>query len=221
MKYLNVEENLSDEYPGLSAQLITLENLNIKRRSKELEEFKKKVYSRIRERWSLDDLSELPVFRAYRDFFWEINIDPTKTRPAAEALIRRVLHGNRIPQINTLVDTYNLASMETAIPLAAFDDDKINGDLYMRRAKQGETFLGIGMDEPKSLDGGEIVVQDDENLVAIYPYRDADKSKIETTTKKIILMVCGIPRINSDELTKAGEVAVDYIKQFCNGVVIA
>ncbi|MFP3951029.1 MAG: B3/4 domain-containing protein [Candidatus Bathyarchaeia archaeon] len=219
MRYLRIDTALSEKFPGLSAQLLRLENLHIKRRNQGLEELKEAVYSRIRERWSLDDLSSLPIFRAYRDFFWELGIDPTKTRPASEALIRRVLHGNRIPQINTLVDAYNLASMETAIPLAAFDQEMIQGELYMRGSKQGEAFLGIGMSEPIILEVDEIVVQDNDTLVAVYPYRDADKSKISTSTQKAVVMVCGVPGVSSGRLMEAGKVAVDYITRFCNGVV--
>jgi len=99
----------------------------------------------------------VPIFRTYRDFFWEIDIDPTKTRPASEALVRRVLQGKTLPTINTLVDAYNLASLTSGIPLAAFDYQSLEGELEMRFARKGEEFLGIGMDGPKSLDGGEIV----------------------------------------------------------------
>jgi len=44
------------------------------------------------------------VVRAYRDFYWRIGIDPTKTRPSGEALRRRLARGNRFPRINIVVD---------------------------------------------------------------------------------------------------------------------
>ncbi len=63
----------------------------------------------------LEGLKDEPIFRTYRDFFWTMGVDPTKVRPAAEALIRRILVGRSMPRINTVVDAYNLASMTTHI----------------------------------------------------------------------------------------------------------
>jgi len=132
-------------------------------------------------------------------------------------LIRRILGGKSIPSINTLVDAYNLASIKTEIALAAFDVDKLKGDLLMRFAEKGEEFLGIGMEKPMLLQGGEIVVSDGENLVAMYPYRDADSTKITEKTKNVVLLVCGVPSIGEEILQNAARVALEYITRFCSG----
>ena len=151
-------------------------------------------------------------------FFWKIGVDPTKVRPAGEALIRRVLRGNSIPRINPIVDAYNLSSIETGVALAAFDENLIRGDLTMRFSAPGEMFTGIGMDEPMSLKGNEIVLSDDEKLVAIYPYRDADSTKVTDETRSVILLSCGVPGIADDILGRAAIIAIDYITRFCGGV---
>ena len=88
----------------------------------------------------------------------------------------------------------------------------------MREAKPGEEFLGIGMDKPLQLSGGEAVIQDDERLVAVYPYRDADYSKVTTSTRNLMLLTCGVPGIGVAELEKAEAVCVEYITRFCGGV---
>jgi DNA/RNA-binding domain of Phe-tRNA-synthetase-like protein len=54
----------------------------------------------------------------------------------------------------------------------------------MRFATQGEKILGIGMKKLMELQGGEIVVSDENKLVAVYPYRDADNTKVTEKTKK-------------------------------------
>jgi DNA/RNA-binding domain of Phe-tRNA-synthetase-like protein len=153
--------------------------------------------------------------RKYRDFFWKIDIDPTKIRPASEALIRRILQGKQIPQINTGVDAYNLASIKSGVPLAAFDSGTLRGELSMRFAVEGEEFLGIGMEKPKILKGGEIVVEDEGNLVAIYPYRDADSSKVTLDTTEILLMSCGVPGVEYRKLEEAVNLAAEYLVEYC------
>ncbi|UCH57832.1 MAG: hypothetical protein JSV18_02710, partial [Candidatus Bathyarchaeota archaeon] len=146
--FITVDLTLKTKFPGLRAQVLRLRGVEVNREEADLERFKAEVIERTRSRWNLDQLKEHPLFRAYRDFFWRVGVDPTKTRPAAEALIRRVLRGRSLPKINTVVDAINLASIDTAIPLAAFDDDGLAGDLLMREAEEGEEFLGIGMDRP-------------------------------------------------------------------------
>jgi len=215
---LNIDQTLRRKFPGLNALILRIDGVRVENENPELEHFKEEVVERIRGHWTLLQLREEPIFRAYRDFFWGIGIDPTKVRPAAEALIRRVLRGSPLPKINTLVDAYNLASMETGIALAAFDADRIGKDLLMREAIGGELFLGIGMEKSLMLKGGEIVVEDGRKLIAIYPYRDAEESKITLQTREALQLVCGVPGIDEATLEECKRVAAQYVTRFCGGV---
>lgn len=213
-----MSDEVRSKFPNLHVLLRRIDDVSVRERSEELERFKIEVCQRIRSRFSLESLKDDPVIRAYRDFFWRIGIDPTKIRPASEALIRRILSGGALPIINTLVDAYNLASAESRIALAAFDADKLEGEeLVMRFARAGEEFLGIGMDKPRRLEGGEIVIADSRRLIAIYPYRDADYSKVTLETKSIYLMTCGVPGIDLEKLREAEDLATKYIVRFCGG----
>jgi DNA/RNA-binding domain of Phe-tRNA-synthetase-like protein len=189
--------------------------VKIRKKDGGLEKFKLEVTKQVRNEYDLDVVKDQPIFRAYRDFFWRIEIDPTKIRPAAEALIRRILAGKTLPCINTLVDAYNLASIKSRIALATFDADKLEGNLLMRFAEEGEQFYGIGMAKPLVLKGSEIVVSDSENLIAVYPYRDADNTKVTQETENVIIVVCGVPGIPNETLETASQVALEYINRFC------
>lgn len=213
---MEYSEKIRERFPGLKVLTVRIGNVSIERESGELEKFKDKVISQVQEKRDLEELKDVPVFRKYRDFFWEIDIDPTKTRPASEALVRRVLQGKTLPTINTLVDAYNLASLKSEIPLAAFDKNTLKGEITMRFAEKEEKFHGIGMDKPKELEGGEIVISDSEKLIAIYPYRDSEETKITTDTTDVLLMVCGVPGVGK-KLDQAKEIMIDYVTRFCDG----
>ncbi len=216
-EYLPLSSSLIDKFPGLAAQIINFKDVSINRESDELEEYKEEIYSETRSRWEIEKLRDDPDFRAYRDFFWRLGTDPTKNRPAAEALIRRVLNGRPIPKINTWVDAYNLVSIQTAIPIASFDADLLVGNLLMREADSGEELLGIAMKRPVVLKGGEAVIQDDEGLVAIYPFRDADHSKVTGNTKNVLMLLCGAPNITLEKLDTSVGVAESVLTRFCDG----
>jgi DNA/RNA-binding domain of Phe-tRNA-synthetase-like protein len=212
-----IESTLKDRFPGLQVVVGHVEGVNVGSSSADLQVFKEEVLREVKQKYSLESLKDVAVFRAYRDFFWRIGIDPTKIRPAAEALIRRILASKPIPMINNVVDSYNLASIKTEVALAAFNRDELKGSLLMRAALKGERFLGIGMSEPMELNGGEIVISDQEKLVAVYPYRDAEKSKVSGTTRNLLILVCGVPGIDEKLLGDAGKVALDLVTKFCGG----
>jgi DNA/RNA-binding domain of Phe-tRNA-synthetase-like protein len=214
---LKIALKLKTCFSDLNVLTLQIKDVHVQKRDPELENFKVEVMQQVRNDYSLDSVKDQPTSRAYRDFFWSMKIDPTKIRPAAEALIRRIIAGKTLPRINTLVDAYNLASIKSRIALATFDADKLEGDLVMRFAEEGEQFYGIGMDKPFILTGGEIVVSDEEKLVAIYPYRDADNTKVTEKTENVAILVCGVPGIPKRDLENASHVAVEYIKRFCSG----
>lgn len=237
---MKIEEDLTSSFRGLRVEELEIRGLVVRRSDQRLEQFKKSAQERIRQKIrSLDDVKNVPIFRAYRDFYWKVGIDPTKTRPAGEALARRVLGGKDLPTINTLVDAYNIASAESGLAIAAFDLSTIDKNaLLMRRARSGERFLGIGMDSPMSLTGVEVVIEDESGrrsgrgsssggdgssgsstmnakLIAIYPYRDSEETKVTERTTEVLLMMCGVPGISDDDLRNARDLTERYVKEFC------
>ncbi len=214
---LKIDSEIKTRFPDLNVLTLQIKGVHVQKRDPKLEKFKVEVISQVRNDYSLTSVKDHPTFRAYRDFFWSIKIDPTKIRPAAEALIRRILAAKNLPRINTLVDVYNLASINSRIALATFDADRLEGNLLMRFAEEGEQFYGIGMEKPLILKGGEIIICDDKKLVAVYPYRDANNTKITAKTKNIIIVICGVPGIPKQDLKNASHLALGYIKRFCGG----
>ena len=209
--------DLAAEFPGLEALQFDATRLRIGPTEDAGAMFIEERLAAYRRTYVLETLKDEPRLRAYRDFFWRVGVDPTKVRPAAEALLRRVIQGKPFPRINALVDAYNLASAETRIALAAFDKAKLNGDLRMRRSRLGETFLGIGMQAPVALTGVEVVCEDADRLLAIYPYRDAEASKVTPATRDVRFLVCGVPGISHEALREAAAVAANTVMRFCGG----
>ncbi|MDA4130872.1 MAG: phenylalanine--tRNA ligase beta subunit-related protein [Thaumarchaeota archaeon] len=219
-KSLTIDEALQKSFPGLEVIELRIEGISVKERDESLEAFKPFVQQKVRGIFgSLEQIRDHSIFRTYRDFFWRVGIDPTKTRPASEALTRRIIGGKDLPTINTLVDAYNLASVETSVAIAAFDLGSISGtDLFMRKATMGERFLGIGMKSEMSLTGIEVVIEDlgTNRLIAIYPYRDSDDSKVTLQTREVLLMMCGVPGLPRETLVEAEKLSREFVTRFCS-----
>jgi len=173
----------------------------------------------VRSSVTIEELKDLPLFRKYRDFFWSTGVDPTKTRPAAEALTRRILRGRPLPRINSFVDALNLASVDTRIPFAAFDSDLVKGRLDLRFARVDEEIHPIGHDRPVLLSGKEIVISDSKKLVAVYPHRDSDETKITDKTTNALVLSCGVPGIDLSIIRTALDKCTSMVQKFCGGNV--
>jgi len=216
---ITISDEVRSAFPTLRLALVQVSGVKVVRsRGPELQALIDEAVREVRSRFQLPTLKDLPIFRAYRDFFWRLGIDPTKERPSAEALVRRVLAGKPFPAISNLVDAYNLASLRTCIPIATFDADTIVGQrAELRFARRGEEFLGIGMSRPLVLTGKELVIADAEGPIAIYPYRDADRTKITERTRRALVVACGAPGVDERRLIEAARLAADYITRFCGG----
>ncbi|MDI6708479.1 MAG: phenylalanine--tRNA ligase beta subunit-related protein [Candidatus Thermoplasmatota archaeon] len=212
---LNIDPALLNIFPDLEVIETEISEVTVKKADSTLEELKKEIIEKVKAFYSLETLKDAKVFRAYRDFFWRLKIDPTKTRPAGEALIRKILLGKEMPAINNVVDCYNLVSIQTGIAIAAFDSARLKGALNLRFARKGESFLGIGFESEDSLEGKEIVVSDDDKIIAIYPYRDSEHTKITFETKALLLIFCGVPGIELEQLIQAKDLCLSYIERYC------
>ena len=75
-----------------------------------------------------------------------LGLDPTKTRPSNEALLRRVRKGGTLPRVNALVDVVNWCSVEFQLPYGLYDRAQMRGPVTLRLGRDGEEYAGIRKD---------------------------------------------------------------------------
>jgi len=204
-------------FPELEAPVRGYWGLVVRDRDDRVERRKGEACREIQSAFSLEGLKDVEVFRIYRNFLWRLEIDPTKVRPSSEALVRRALQGKEFPRVNTLVDCCNIASALSGVPIAAFDADKLRGRLRLRFAARGEPFLGIGMGGSLSLSGKELVIEDELGPVAVYLYRDSERTKITLETRACVAVLCGVPGVSRSCLERASSLLDELISEFAKG----
>lgn len=215
--HVNWSQDVSDRFPELAVCIGTITDIHNEKENERIEQLREAAYQEVKTKHNIETLKDNPTVRAFRDFYWKLGIDPTKTRPSGEALLRRVLHGDELPRISAVVDAYNLASTKTILPISGFDVDLLNQPFHVRFAKNGETFTGIGMDKPITLTEQMLVLADQKQVLCIYPYRDTDLTKITMQTRNAMIIVYGVPRIDEQVLKEAAETTLDYIRLVSQG----
>lgn len=144
---------------------------------------------RFRRELTTDSLKELSGIAATRRVYKACGKDPSRYRPASEQLIRRMLQGKELYQIDTLVDLVNLASIAFGYSIGGFDADKFVGDtLTLGIGREGEPYEGIGRG-PLNI-AGLPVYRDAEGGVGT-PTSDHERTKITLETSHLVVLING------------------------------
>ena len=134
-------------------------------------------------------IKELPGVEATRRVYRACGKDPSRYRPSSEALIRRVVQGKDLYQIDTLVDMINLASMKFGYSIGGFDADKFVGDtLTLGIGRKDEPYEGIGRGILNI--EGMPVYRDAKGGVGT-PTSDHERTKIELGTTHLLTLING------------------------------
>lgn len=143
----------------------------------------------LRARETADSIKQHPVILATREAYRRLGKDPSRYRPSAEALRRRLLRGLELYRIDTLVDLINLVSLRTGYSIGGFDADKIQGtDLCLGVGRSGEPFEGIGRG-PLNIEG--LPVWRDTLGGIGTPTSDNERTKMDVGTRHILAIING------------------------------
>jgi DNA/RNA-binding domain of Phe-tRNA-synthetase-like protein len=123
---------------------------------------------------------------AVREMYRRVGIDPTKTRPSNEALLRRVRRGDPFPRVNALVDAVNLCSLDLQLPYGVYDRAALAGTIALRLGRDGEAYDGIRKDTVHV--AGRLTVVDDGGPFG-NPTSDSARAMITTATTGALVVV--------------------------------
>lgn len=168
---------------------------------------------KFRDSLTTESLKQVSGIAATRHVYRICGKDPSRYRPASEALIRRLLLGKSLYQVNTLVDLINLASIAYGYSIGGFDANQFVGDTLT---------LGVGRkDEPYEGIGRGII-----NIEGLPVYRDAiggvgtptsdhERTKILPTTSYLVVLINGYDGNENDVIANA-EYIQKLLKKYCD-----
>ncbi len=151
-----------------------------------------------------------------RGMFHRLGVDPTKSRPASEALLRRVLQGKGLPQIQPTVDVCNLASLEHQLPLGLYDRAHVKGAIYARIGRPGEGYEGIRKGRVNL--AGRPLLADDEGPFGA-PTADSSRTQVTDETVGLLAVIyCPAERPGQHLSLMLARVA-DLLARHCGATV--
>jgi DNA/RNA-binding domain of Phe-tRNA-synthetase-like protein len=142
-------------------------------------------------------LSEIPGIAVWRRAYRAFGIKKTSYRSSVERLVKNVLAGRELPEINSFVDAYNAVSLKHVMPAGADDLDRVAGDLAFRYSRPGDSFVDMAVgeegsdapadDPPKE---GEVVYADAEKVLCRrWNWRQDARSLVTPSTRRAVVTV--------------------------------
>lgn len=172
-----------------------------------------------RERFADTPLEEHPHIAAWREAFRAAGMKPQRTRPSADALLRRLADG--LPRINRLTDIYNAVSIAHVLPLGGEDLDHYQGPARLVRATGEETFDTTAKSEAvvESPDKGEVVWRDDLGVTCRrWNWRQCNRTQLTDKTTRALFILDALGPMDDAALERAGQALVDGFRQADPGV---
>lgn len=167
---------------------------------------------RFRSELTTESLKQLPGIAATRNVYKACGKDPSRYRPASEQLIRRMLQGKELYQIDTLVDLVNLASIAFGYSIGGFDADKFVGDtLTLGVGREGEPYEGIGRGVINI--AGLPVYRDAEGGVGT-PTSDHERTKMTLSTTHLVVLINGYDG-NEARVTDNAHFIQELLRKYC------
>src|SRR5688500_7026818 len=151
---------------------------------------------------------------AVRTMYKKVGIDPTKTRPSNEALLRRVRKGDTIPRINSAVDIGNWGSLEFQLPYGRYDARQSSGAVTTRRGGAGGKYAGIRKDDVNV--GGRITVADDQGPFG-NPTSDSARTMVPPATTQRLVIVYAPTEIAKPQLERVANMTSERMQQILGG----
>jgi DNA/RNA-binding domain of Phe-tRNA-synthetase-like protein len=156
-----------------------------------------------------------PQVEATRAAYKALGKDPARYRGSAEALLRRVVGGKRLPEINAVVDVINLASVESRLPVGLYDLGHVVGDIVFRTGKSGETYKGIGKYD-LNLEGLPLFAD------TVGPHgsatSDSERTMVTAETKEVLAVIVSF--IGAENLERWTQRLGALLRQYAAGTEI-
>jgi len=192
MRSVTIEPQLARVLPGFQLGLVEAADIVVQPTAPALwtmvEELSERLRVELRGRAAADRSSIAATRRAYR----ALGDDPTRYRPANEALLRRILrnesaHGTgSLLSIHSVVDINNYVSLESGYAVGCYDLAAVQGDIVARKAGAGESYAPIGKPEVNA--ANRLVLVDQQGIFGS-PTADSQRTLVTTETRNVLFVV--------------------------------
>jgi len=210
MNKISISPEIKAQCPNLTLGCFSCD-LTWAASSETLNETIQKSCTKLAETLTRPEISQIDTIASSRIAYKALGKDPSRYRLSAEALLRRVVTGKGLYQINTIVDTLNLISIETGYSIGGYDLAKIEGEIVLGIGAKEEPYEGIGKG---TLNIENLPVFRDKKGAFGTPTSDSTRTMVTETTNSFLMIFLNFGK--HDSLAKVLAQTSDWYQKFTN-----
>lgn len=191
MKNVFVESEILNKYPNTQIGIIVTKINVLKEINKDIENIKDNLYSFLMNIGiNKENMYKCQQISIWRKIFKDFGVKDNKYCSSVEALVKRVLSGNKMWTISNVVDLYNCRSVMSLCPIGATDLDKVQGDIYLRYGKSTDIFEPLGQRDNMIINNKQIVYADEKEIIChMWNFRESKNTIVSEESKNIIFFI--------------------------------
>jgi DNA/RNA-binding domain of Phe-tRNA-synthetase-like protein len=165
--------------------------------------------------------ADYPPIAAWRDAYRLFGAKPSEHRSSIEALSRRVLKPDSLPDINPLVDIGNLVSLRHVLPAGVHPVGPESKHLTLRKTVAEDRFLAGPSDALETPSPGEVVLAAGNRvLTRRWTWRQAGDTRTLADTDCVFFDIDGLPPISRENVLAAIFDIVSLVERYCGGLCV-
>lgn len=211
MRTISIDEKLKSACPDIYLSCISC-SVTIQEYQADLWKLIDAKSREIKDRLTVEEIRHNPNIAAAREAYKACGKDPARYRLSAEALLRRVVSGKGLYQINNVVDLLNLVSISTGFSIGGYDEDKIIGDVVLGIGQPAEPYHGLGRGE-LNIEG--MPVFRDEKGPFGTSTSDSERTGVSENTQRFLMVIVSYQ--SSEKLEETTQMAIQYLSEFAGG----
>ena len=179
-------KNLLPNFSVIAYEIDFESDFDAMNKSKEVDDYLEKLYTLVSSKYNYDEITKIPKLKQTRDGYKKMGKDPSHTRPACEALLRRVVKGNNLYRLGDVIDLGNILSIETLRSVCVVDKERLVNDVVIRLGTKEDIYEGINRG---LINVTNIPVYTDEIGPFGCPTSDTLRTCVTSSTKSILVMI--------------------------------
>lgn len=192
---VNLDSRLRSRLPNLKLIVIRYEGCTVSRSPHPFLGRFHLFLEHLRMEHEPEKISQLPPIRQWREAFRRLGASPSRYRPSAEALLRRVLKGEAIHEVNSAVDVNNFFSLKYLLPAGIYDADALEGSVTATVGKAGDRYPALnGRDVSME---NKLLLCDDKGPFGS-PYVDSARSAVTEKTARCLQVIFHLDTIEGE-----------------------
>lgn len=217
MTTLRIDGELSAQVPFLRVGGLLVEGVSGGAATPELNALIEAAVTQTAGSLKLEEISGLAGVAGWRKAMKALGTDPARYRISSERLLRRVVKGDGLPQVNLLVDLINVWSVVTGLPIGLYDADRLTGsELSFGAGRPGESYLTLAGSELET--AGKPVLRDGAGPCGS-PLTDSQRTSTHEGTTRCLAVAFGPPLFDEAEFERHLDLLADWMRHFAGGRV--